>query len=360
MSRVFGIKEILSPATARSIYERCNDMLKDDAFTARALVKRFNVKMIGTANDMCDALLYHKKMRLRGDELKMIPTWKPDRLFEQDSPQKYCNYIEEFSAATDIVIRTYGNLLEALRKCHAFFHSQGCRMSDLSIDRFYVADYTLPDVDEVFQKILAGKSLSDQEQTKLKAAILMELCELDYKSGWTQQFHIGVQTDLNSTMFRLLGRHRGFDGMNDLNMADSMGKFFNRVFERGLLCRTIVFNLNPKDTEMFAVILGCFQDGSFAGKMQLGPAWWYLNNEMGIRRQIDALSTHGLLSRFVGMVTDSHCFLSYCRHEYFRRILCDVLGQDIESGRLPSTEMERIGAMVEDICFNNAVKYFNG
>ena len=360
LSRVFGIEETLNPQTAESIFQRCNEMLQDADFTARSLIRRFKVTMIGTANDMCDPLVFHRKMRLRGDDLEMVPTWKPDRLFEQESPSKFCRYIEEFANAADMTIRTYADLLEALRKRHAFFHSQGCRMSDLSIDRFYVADYNLPEVDEAFQKILEGRNLTEQEQERLKASLLMDLCELDYKSGWTQQYHIGVQTDLNNTMFRLLGRHRGFDGMNDLNMAQSTGRFFNRVFERGLLCRTIVFNLNPKDTEMLAVILGCFQDGSMAGKLQLGAAWWYLNNEWGIRRQLDALSAHGLLARFVGMATDSHCFLSYCRHEYFRRILCQMLGQDVERGSIPASEHERLMQMVKDICYCNAEKYFKG
>lgn len=360
LKRVFGVSKVLNPDTAKEIYDQCNEIIADKHFSARNILKKFKVDVVCTANDMTDTLVWHKQSRKeKGTDLRMLPTWKPDRLFEMDNPKKFNHYIEELSASSDIVIRTYGSLLEALRSRHAYFHSQGCRMSDVSIDGFYVADYTSLDVDEAFMKIISGKMLDADEQNSLKAALLIDLCEMDYKAGWVQQYHIGVQPDLNSTMFKLLGRHRGFDGMNDRPVGVAMGKFFNRVYERGLMCRTVVYNLNPKDFDMFAVVLGCFQDGSFPGKLQLGSAWWYLNNERGIRMQLDALSHNGLLSRFIGTATDSHCFLSYVRHEYFRRVLCKIIGRDVERGELPACELERIGQMISSISYTNAKKYFN-
>ena len=359
LKRVLGIDKTLNPDTAREIFDECNEKLQSPEYSMQNLIRRFNVKAVCTANDMTDSLVSHKKWRQEARDFKMYPTWKPDRLFDMDNPVRFNRYIEHLSDASDVVIRTYGNLREALKKRHSYFHALGCRMSDVSIDCFYVEEYTALDIDEIFTRIISGKKLLPQEQSKLTACLLMDLCELDYKTGWTQQYHIGVQKDINTTMFKLLGHHSGFDGMNDRNVGVAMGKFFNRVFERGLLCRTIVYNLNAKDFEMFAVILGCFQDGSYPGKLQLGSAWWYLNNEQGIRRQLDALSSHGLLSHFVGMATDSHCVLSYSRHEYFRRFLCNMLGEDLEKGRLPKSEIKRLGEMVENICYNNARNFLN-
>lgn len=359
LKRVFGIDKLLSPDTAKEIFDTCGEMLKLPEFSACGMLKHFGVELVCTANDMTDSLVYHKQIRKSKQPCKVMPTWKPDRLFELDDPAKFDHYIEELSEVSDIIIRTYAELIEALRRRHAYFHSQGCRVSDVSIDSFYVDDYAAPDVDEIFQKIIFGKKLTANEIVTLKASLLMELCELDYKAGWTQQYHIGGLVDVNTTMFKLLGRHTGFDACNDSGMAVTMGRFFNRIFERGLLCRTIVYNLNPKDFEMFAVMMGCFQDGSIPEKIQLGPAWWYLNDERGIRLHLDVLSHQSLLSRFIGMVTDSHSFISFPRHEYFRRILCNVIGEDIENGKIPASEINRIGRMVEDICYNNAKRYFN-
>lgn len=359
LKRVFGIDKTLNPDSAREIFDECNEKLQSPEYSMQSLIRRFNVKAICTANDMTDSLAYHIQWKKDVHDFKLYPTWKPDRLFDMDDPVRFNRYIEQLSDASDVVIRTYGNLRMALKNRHSYFHSVGCRMSDVSIDCFYVEEYTSLDIDEIFMKIISGKKLQLHEQNKLKASILMDLCELDYKTGWIQQYHIGVQKDINTTMFKLLGHHSGFDGMNDRNVGVTMGKFFNRVFERGLLCRTIVYNLNSKDFEMFAVILGCFQDGSYPCKLQLGSAWWYLNNDQGIRRQLDALSSHSLLSHFVGMATDSHCVLSYSRHEYFRRFLCNMLGEDLTKGRLPKSEIARLGSMVEDICYNNARTFLN-
>lgn len=359
LKRVFGIEKVLNQETAREIYDECNAKLQLPEYSMQNLIRRFKVKTVCTANDMTDDLTNHSKWHAERRDFKMFPTWKPDRIFEVEDVEKYNRYIDELSDASGVVIRNYGSLMEALTNRHSYFHSHGCRMSDISIDAFYVEDYTAPEIDEIVVKIIQGKPLSVVEQNKLKAALLISMCELDYKAGWVQQYHVGVQADLNTTMFKLLGRHSGFDGMNDKNLGVAMGKYFNRVYARGLLCRTIVFNLNAKDFEMVAVILGCFQDGSYPGKLQLGSAWWYLNNDQGMQRQLDALSSLGLLSRFVGMATDSHCVLSYCRHEYFRRFLCNMIGNDLTKGRLPMSEFERIGHMVEDICYNNANHFFN-
>ena len=250
-------------------------------------------------------------------------------------------------------------MIAALRKRHDFFAEQGCRLSDHGIEEFYAEDYTDAEINAIFDKVYGGKNLTHEEILKFKSAMLVIFAEMDWEKGWTQQFHYGAIRNNNSRMFKLLGPDTGFDSIGVFNTAKAMAKFLDRLAVNDKLTKTILYNLNPADNEVVATMLGNFQDGKIAGKIQFGSGWWFLDQKDGMQKQMNALSVLGLLSRFVGMLTDSRSFLSYPRHEYFRRTLCNLLGTDIENGELPASEMDFIGKMVEDICYNNAKKFFN-
>ena len=256
-------------------------------------------------------------------------------------------------------IKTYADLMDALKKRHDFFASMGCTLSDHGLETFYAADYTQSEIDTIFRNTLAGKTPSADELEKFRSAFLFDGAVMDAEAGWAQQFHIGAIRNNNSKMFKTIGPDTGYDAIHDVQCAAAGHRFFDRLTAAGKLARTILYCLNPKDNEVLMTMAYTFNDGTGPGKMQFGSGWWFLDQEDGMRKQMNALSALGLFSRFVGMLTDSRSFISYPRHEYFRRIMCDVLGADIESGRLPKTEMEFIGKMVEDISYNNAKNYFN-
>ena len=358
LSRLFGIDTILSPATARTIYDRCNVLLATDAFRPRELMERCGVRVVCTTDDPADSLEYHRQIAESGFSVRVLPAWRPDRVLAAEDPAAYNRYVDTLGEAAGIDIASYDDLLEALRRRHDFFARCGCRLSDHGLDTFPAEDYTERAMRTVFAKIRGGKALSADETALLRSGLLTELAAMDGEAGWTQQFHIGPIRNPNSVMFRRIGPDTGFDAIGDKPCAEAGHRFFDRLRRRDALGKTILYNLNPKDGEVLAAMAYSFNDGSTPGMMQLGAAWWFLDQENGIRRQLDTLSSFGLLSRFVGMLTDSRSFLSYPRHEYFRRILCDMLGADIESGRLPRSETAFIGRMVEDICYRNAERYF--
>ena len=242
-------------------------------------------------------------------------------------------------------------------KRHDFFHAQGCRLSDHGLETAYAEDYTPADIDTIFAKVRSGKELESLETSKFKSAMLYEFAVMDHEKGWTQQFHFGALRNNSSRLFAKLGPDTGFDAIGDFELARPLQKFLDRLDSRNQLAKTILYNLNPRDNELLAALMGSFQDGSVPGKMQLGSGWWFLDQKSGMERQMEALSQLGLLSRFVGMVTDSRSFLSYTRHEYFRRILCNILGSDMANGLIPN-DTELVGAMVRGICYNNAASYF--
>jgi glucuronate isomerase len=255
-------------------------------------------------------------------------------------------------------ISTYDGLLDALRRRHDFFAAQGCKLSDHGLEEFYADDYTEADIRAIYNKVLGGTELTREEVVKFKSAMLMEFGRMDWEKGWTQQFHYGVLRNNNTRMFRLIGADTGFDSIGEFNTARALSRFLDRLNSEGKLTKTILYNLNPSANEVIATMTGNFQDGITAGKIQFGSGWWFLDQKDGMEKQMNALSVLGLLSRFVGMLTDSRSFLSYPRHEYFRRTLCNLLGRDVENGELPAAEMPRINRMVEDISYNNAKNYF--
>ncbi len=358
LSRVFGIDKILSPATAREIFEECNAKLATPEFRGQALIRRFNVETVCTTDDPADDLRWHKMIAENPFGTKVIPAWRPDKAMAIEDPAAYKKYLVQLGEAAGKEIDSYADLREALEKRHAFFASMGCKLSDHGLENFYSADYKEIEIEIIFKKVLLGKAPNAGELAKFRSAFLHDQAVMDAEAGWAQQFHIGAIRNNNSRMFGLVGPDTGYDAIHDQEIAAAGNKFFDRLASEGKLAKTILYCLNPKDNEVMMTMAYNFNDGSVPGKMQFGSGWWFLDQEVGMRRQMDALSMLGLLSRFVGMLTDSRSFISYPRHEYFRRILCDVLGRDIEDGKIPSSEIADIERMVRDISYNNAKEYF--
>jgi len=359
LKTAFGITKLLNPKTAKEIYDECNEKLALPGFTARNLMRRYKVEVVCTTDDPVDSLEYHIGTRESGFEIKMLPTWRPDKAMAVESPENFRTYIEKLSEVSGITISTFSDVVEALRKRHQYFEAQGCKLSDHGIEEFYAEDYTEAEINAIFRKVYGGTALTHDEILKFKSAMLIVFGEMDAETGWTQQFHYGVIRNNNSRMFRLTGPDTGFDSMGEFNTAKAMSKYFDKLNNAGKLTKTILYNVNPCANEMIATMIGNFQDGTIAGKMQFGSGWWFLDQKEGMEKQMNALSVLGLLSRFVGMLTDSRSFLSYPRHEYFRRTLCNLLGNDVESGQLPASEIGFIGRMVENISYFNAKQFFN-
>lgn len=359
LKRAFGIEKLLSPKTAREIYEECTAKLQTKEYSAKNLMRKFNVEVVCTTDDPVDSLEYHAKVKKEGFEIKMLPAWRPDKAMAVENPTVFRAYIEKLGQTADVNIVVFDDLITALRKRHDFFSEMGCKLSDHGIEEFYAEDYTENEIKTIFNKVYSGKELTKEEILKFKSAMMVIFAELDWEKGWVQQFHYGAIRNNNTRLFKLLGPDTGFDSIGTFTTAKAMSKFFDRLDVQNKLTKTIIYNLNPADNEVVATMIGNFQDGSVPGKMQFGAAWWFLDQKDGIEKQLNTLSVLGLLSRFVGMLTDSRSFLSYPRHEYFRRILCNLLGNDIENGLLPYQELDFIGQMVKNISYYNAKSYFN-
>ncbi len=358
LKRVFGIDTPLNPSTADEIFDRCNEMLSTEQFRGQALIRRFNVETLCTTDDPVDDLRYHHMIKENPFGTKVLPAWRPDKAVEISNPEAFRTYVGRLSEVTGMEIAQWSDLLDALQRRHDFFDSEGCRLSDHGMATFYAEDYTESEIEGIFSRTMAGKFPTDLEIDKFRSAMLHFLAVMDARSGWTQQFHVGPLRNNNEKMFRILGPDSGFDAIHDLPVAAAGHKFFSRLALDDNLAKTILYCLNPKDFEVFAAMAYTFNDGIVPGKMQLGSGWWFLDQEFGMRKQIDTISAIGLLSRFVGMLTDSRSFISYPRHEYFRRILCEILGQDLAQGKLPVSELPFIHKMVSDISYRNARDYF--
>ena len=358
LKTAFGIEKLLSPATAREIFDECHAKLATPAYTARNIMRRYKVEVVCTTDDPVDSLEYHQKVKDDGFEIKMLPAWRPDKAMAVENAANFRAYVEKLSDVSGVNISSFDDMILALRKRQDFFASMGCKLSDHGIEEFYAEDYTDAEIKAIFNKVYGGTTLSREEVLKFKSAMMVIFGEMDHAKGWTQQFHYGAIRDNNSRMFKLLGPDTGFDSIGSFNTAKAMSKFLNRLASQDKLTKTIIYNLNPCDNEVVATMLGNFQDGTVAGKIQFGSGWWFLDQKDGMEKQMNALSLLGLLSRFVGMLTDSRSFLSYPRHEYFRRTLCNLLGNDVENGLLPASELDFIGQMVENISYNNAKNFF--
>ena len=357
LQRPFGIKKLLSPGTAAEIYGRCNEMLHTPQFSARSIMQKMNVELVCTTDDPADSLEHHIRIREEGFRIRVLPAFRPDKAMEAGSPFAYNEYLKKLEEASGISIVRFDDLLSALRNRHDFFHEQGCRLSDHGLETFYAESYTEREIAGIFDTVRAGKNISGQELLKFRSAMLFNFAIMDHERGWTQQFHVGALRNNSSRMFAKIGPDKGFDSMGDFELAIPMSLFFDRLDSENKLAKTILYNLNPRDNEVIATMAGNFNDGSVPGKMQFGSGWWFLDQKDGILKQLNTLSNMGLLSRFVGMLTDSRSFLSYPRHDYFRRILCNLIGTDIENGEIPA-DMEMAGQMVSNICYHNAKNYF--
>ncbi len=357
LKTAFGIEKLLNLSTAREIYEECNEKLNTPEYSARNLMRKYNVEVVCTTDDPVDSLEHHTKIRQDGFEIKVLPTWRPDKAMAVESPAAFRQYVEKLSEVSATSISTYQDMLEALRIRQDFFALQGCKLSDHGIEEFYAEDYTDNEIQAIFNKVYGGKELTGEEILKFKSAMLIFFGEMDAEKGWTQQFHYGVLRNNNTKMFHKLGPDTGFDSIGEFNTARSLAKFLDKLESRDKLAKTIIYNLNPCANEMIATMIGNFQDGTVPGKIQFGSGWWFLDQKDGMEKQMNALSVLGLLSRFVGMLTDSRSFLSYPRHEYFRRTLCNLYGKDVENGELPA-DMDFIGRTVQNISYYNAKEYF--
>ena len=358
LARIFGVYDLLNPNTARAIYDECSAKLQTEEFRGQALMRRFDVRVVCTTDDPADTLEYHKQIKDNPFGTKVLPTWRPDKAMVVEKPEQYKEYIKKLAWAAGMEINSYQDLLDALRKRHDFFHEMGCRISDHGLENFYAEDFELEEIDRIFRNALKGKKPSHEEVLKFRSAILLNFARMDHEKGWAQQFHIGAIRDNNTRMFDILGPDTGYDAIHDVQCAAAGHKFLNRLAMEDKLTKTILYNLNPKDNEVLATMAYTFNDGTAPGKIQLGSGWWFLDQEDGMKKQMNALSSLGLLSRFVGMLTDSRSFLSYPRHEYFRRILCNLIGEDIQNGKLPKSEITFLHQMVQDISYNNADRYF--
>jgi glucuronate isomerase len=360
LKRPFGVSDVLlTEETAKSVWERCNARLTEKEFTARGILRQMNVQVLCTTDDPIDSLEYHRAL---SDDpsfsVRVLPTFRADRAMSIENGTSFMKYIESLGAVTELPVTSYPKLLDALKKRHDFFHSRGCRLSDHGLETVYAEEFTDREINGVFKRALSGAALDADSVAKFKSAVLLELCAMDHSASWVQQFHFGALRNVNPSMFRALGPDTGFDSIGDFGIARPLARLLGKLTDRHALAKTIVYNLNPADTEILATIVGCFQDGTAPGKMQLGSAWWFLDQKDGIERQLNALSNMGLISRFIGMLTDSRSFLSYSRHEYFRRILSNMLGVEMKQGLIPP-DIDRIGAVVADICHHNAYRYFD-
>ncbi|WP_347158602.1 glucuronate isomerase [Pontibacter chitinilyticus] len=359
LKRYFGIDKILKPETAREIYDTSTALLQTDAYSVRSILRKMNVAVVCTTDDPIDSLEYHQQIRKADFGVQVLPAFRADKAMAVEDTTAFLPYLQKLEQASGIAISNFQQLLDALKQRHDFFHAQGCRLSDHGLETMYAEDYTDQQIAAIFEKALQKKTLTQAEVLKYKSAMLIYLALLDHAQGWTQQFHLGALRNNSSRAMRELGPDTGYDSIGDMTVARPLSRFLDRLDNSNQLTKTILYNLNPSHNEVYAAMIGNFNDGSTPGKIQYGAAWWFLDQKDGMEKQLNTLSNMGLLSRFVGMLTDSRSFMSFPRHEYFRRILCNMLGTDVENGELPASELDWIGQMVENICSNNAKSYFN-
>jgi glucuronate isomerase len=356
LARYFNITDLLSPASASEIYEKSSEMLRTKEFSTRSMIRRMKVEVVCTTDDPVDNLEHHLKMK-GSFEIKVLPTFRPDNVTKTEDPEKFSAYIQKLELASDTEINSFMALCEAIDKRHKFFHETGCRASDHGLDRFYFSSFTQKEIEKIFRALLKGENISTEESEKYKTAVMLELCRLNHKRGWIQQFHVGALRNNNARMFRLMGPDTGWDSIGIVQDPQKISKFLSELDSSDQLARSILYNLNPADNEMMVTMAGNFNDGSSAVKVQYGAAWWFLDQKSGMEKHLRDLSALGLLRRFVGMVTDSRSFLSYPRHEYFRRLLCNFIGEEVEKGHIPDEEYI-LKPMIEGISYKNAKEYF--
>lgn len=358
LQRYFGVTEVLNSTSAKRIYDHCAALLKTPEYSVKNLLLKMNVKVLCTTDDPIDDLGYHKKIKASGYAIKVLPTFRPDKAMAVDDVATFNAYVKSLAQVVGYGIQDLSTYKKAIGERHDYFHACGGRLSDHGLEHIYAEDYTEEQIAKIFGQLVSGANVSDHEKWQFKSAMLVYFAHLDHAKGWTQQFHLGALRNNNARLLGSLGPDTGFDSIGDFEQAKPLSKFLNHLDSTNQLAKTILYNLNPGDNELLATMTGNFQDGTIVGKMQFGSGWWFLDQKDGMERQINALSNMGLLSHFVGMLTDSRSFLSFPRHEYFRRILCNLMGQDVENGELPA-DIEWLGKLVKDISYTNASEFFN-
>jgi glucuronate isomerase len=357
LSRYFDENHLLKPETAASIFDNLNQKLNTPQYSVQNLLHKMNVEVVCTTDDPLDSLEFHQKYNLQKADMKMLPAFRPDKFILIDDPN-FAKYIQQLGALVGFELQNFDDLLRGLRQRADFFATLGCQLCDHGLEQLYAADFTDAQANTVFKKAISGGTLTEDEALLFKSAILHHLGEMYHALGWTQQFHLGALRNVNQRMLQKLGPNTGWDSIGDFKQALPLAKFLGKLDKNDRLSKTVIYNLNPADNEIFATMIGNFNDGSIAGKVQWGSGWWFLDQKDGMEKQINTLSNMGLLSRFIGMLTDSRSFLSFPRHEYFRRILCNMFGEDVKNGELPN-DIAWLGKLVQDICYFNAKNYFN-
>jgi glucuronate isomerase len=358
LKRHFGIDRLLNTETAEEIYHTCTEMLQDKNLSVRAILKKMNVQVICTTDDPTDDLEHHKRIaKDKNFDVRVVPAFRPDAALAVENPTLFNDWLRRLEAVSGVAVDSYSRFLEALEQRHSYFHDVGCRLSDHGLEQPYAQTFSEAEIPMIFDRARRMQPPTAADILKFKSAVLLSLAEMDAGRNWTQQFHFGALRNTNTRALEALGPDSGYDTIGDFDIARPLARFLDNLDRSRCLAKTILYVLNPRDNELVAAMCGNFQDGSVAGKIQFGSAWWFNDQKDGIERHLNALSNMGLLSRFVGMLTDSRSFLSYPRHEYFRRVLCNLLGADIQNGELPD-DFGLIGEMVQDICYRNAVNYF--
>ncbi|MFK8007671.1 MAG: glucuronate isomerase [Saprospiraceae bacterium] len=357
LKNYFDVDELLTPKSARAIYDHCTNLLQTDAYRTQGLAKKMNVEIICTTDDPLDNLAQHTNLAGQDFSTKVLPAFRPDKAILIDN-DGFIEYIQKMGEVAGCTIHNFDDLLQALQNRVDFFHENGCRLSDHGLEKIYASDFPQNIISKILQKKLRAIKLTKEEVEAFQSAVLFQLGKMYAEKNWVMQLHLGALRNNSSRMKRVLGPDTGFDSIGDWSQASALSKFLNHLDTEDKLPKTIIYNLNPRDNEVMATMIGNFNDGSIRGKMQFGSAWWFLDQKDGMEKQINALSNMGMLSCFIGMLTDSRSFLSFPRHEYFRRLLCNIIGRDVHNGELPN-DTEWLGGIVQDICYNNAKTYFN-
>lgn len=358
LQRYFGIHEVLNTSNAAHVYTETTAMLQEQNFSAQSLLTRMQVEVVCTTDDPADGLENHVDFHNQNAGFQMYPAFRPDKSFAVENTKSYLSYLQKLGMASGISIESFAELLEALRNRIEFFHARGCRLSDHGLEQLYFCQADEFDIDRIFNQLKEGKSITLPEIKFFKFFTLRELCKMYHAKGWVQQFHLGALRNTNTRGLATLGPDTGFDSIGDFDQAKPMAEFLNELDLHDQLTKTILYNLNPRDNEVVASMIGNYNDGSVKGKIQFGSGWWYLDQKDGMEKQLNSLSNIGLISCFIGMLTDSRSFLSFPRHEYFRRILCNLFAEDVANGELPWDE-KWLGKMIQDICYYNAKSYFD-
>ncbi len=357
LQRYFNIQDLLNKKTGEAIYENSSNQLQSAQFSAQKLLTKMKVKVVCTTDDPTDSLAHHEKLSQKKWGCKMLPGFRPDKLVVIDNPV-FLEKVQELSEVANRPIRDLTDFLAALENRIEFFHRLGGRVADHGLNQLYGVDFTEEEVNKIFKKRLSGQAIFAGEAILFQSCILYHLAKMYHAKKWVMQFHLGPLRNNNQRLMNQVGADVGCDSIGDFPQAQGLSRFFNRLDVEEKLTKTIIYNLNPRDNALFATMVGNYNDGKIVGKIQWGSGWWFLDQKDGMEDQMNVLSNMGLISRFVGMLTDSRSLLSFPRHEYFRRILCNLIGKDIENGELPN-DIEWLGQMVKDICYNNAKEYFD-